>query len=810
MRLFKRRSSDPNPQLVSLSPLPDAANSTDQLQASFESPASSKSNDGVTTWGKKGNQTKQNNSSEFLSVNSGRRRHWSPLRIEVSNSMQESSTNKKVSRVDSIRHMFLRNEKRTETNSNQILNSELLPNDLKKIYEVYKETSSSKKNEDRHVKGRKRSKNIADTLELSEQQFLDYLLLMKPNTPEEFKALISELTGEEKRVVPNKMEVLSEEKPTHKHSRKFKAVKNLFSKLSSKSDDEGDTISLRAKRSVSSGSLTSLSEFLMNSKKALSLSEISSVLMPKPKIIKSDESGYGSDSTRMDSPRGSIKSQVSNLSGDSPSSISSADVDTTLTASPKTSDADKTFEETDFNLSVNSPYTKTYKVKDDTYGTRKSDSETEKTHSRSKLRLSLRSKRPKSDSTDTKSSNSKRRGENATDTTVSTECNLPKEPDISLTNKLSMEDLTKAFCDKLDKLSLQFNSTVAYPTATLQSYKNRSPLPTSLIDKEFKCVRLKLKENEFPGMIINPKYEIGPSPYIITDIVSGSIAEQNGNLWIGDEVVKINGTRLRGMPVMLATSLLTPVNGELEIIISRLTVLKTEEKMVDCLDKKFSNPYRSPLFSKYSNLERSTNYSASHSLTPTRTEIDSDKFFSSKSKIALSELQMQEPLQSLNKSSSNLESLNYDQEKPMTGMKKFSFTQEGHHRWNTSANNSITGTNTISVRHLIASFRKGPGMKSLGFSVVGGKDSPRGPMGVYVKTIFKQGQAAEDGILKEGDKILSINGTSFDGLTHREAISLFKNIKSGNIQLYIERRENHYHRHLDSLIPNSEMLSECK
>lgn len=441
--------------------------------------------------------------------------------------MQESSSNKKVSRVDSIRHMFLRNEKRSEINSNQILNSELLPNDLKKIYEVYKETSSSsKKNEDRHTKGRKRSKNIADTLELSEQQFLDYLLLMKPNTPEEFQALISELTGEEKRVVPNKMEVLSEEKPTHKHSRKFRAVKNLFSKLSSKSDDEGDTISLRAKRSVSSGSLTSLSEFLMNSKKALSLSEISSVLMPKSKIIKSDESGYGSDSTRMDSPRGSIKSQVSNLSGDSPSSISSADADTTLIASPKASDMDKTLEGIDVNLSVNSPYTKAYKVKCDTYGTRKPDTEIEKTHSRTKLRLSLRSKRPKSDRTDTISSNSKRRSDNNTDIIVTTECNSPKEPDINMANKLSMEDLTKAFCDKLDKLSLQFNSAVAYPTATLQSYKTRSTLPTSLIDKEFKCVRLKLKEGESPGMIINLKYEVGPSPYTITDIVSGSVAEQ--------------------------------------------------------------------------------------------------------------------------------------------------------------------------------------------------------------------------------------------------------------------------------------------
>jgi len=86
-------------------------------------------------------------------------------------------------------------------------------------------------------------------------------------------------------------------------------------------------------------------------------------------------------------------------------------------------------------------------------------------------------------------------------------------------------------------------------------------------------------------------------------------------------------------------------------------------------------------------------------------------------------------------------------------------------------------------------FEKGPGKKSLGFTIVGGTDSPKGPMGFYVKTILATGQAAEDGRLNEGDEIVCINGTLLQGLRHAQAIGLFKAIKCGNVTLQISRRQ---------------------
>uniref|UniRef100_A0A8C7BI73 Multiple PDZ domain protein n=1 Tax=Neovison vison TaxID=452646 RepID=A0A8C7BI73_NEOVI len=76
------------------------------------------------------------------------------------------------------------------------------------------------------------------------------------------------------------------------------------------------------------------------------------------------------------------------------------------------------------------------------------------------------------------------------------------------------------------------------------------------------------------------------------------------------------------------------------------------------------------------------------------------------------------------------------------------------------------------------------GPDGLGFSIVGGYGSPHGDLPIYVKTVFVKGAASEDGRLKRGDQIIAVNGQSLEGVTHEEAVAILKRTK-GTVTLMV-------------------------
>lgn len=114
----------------------------------------------------------------------------------------------------------------------------------------------------------------------------------------------------------------------------------------------------------------------------------------------------------------------------------------------------------------------------------------------------------------------------------------------------------------------------------------------------------------------------------------------------------------------------------------------------------------------------------------------------------------------------------------------------GHQQDAVSSSLSFTGLTSSSIFHddlgppqcKSITLERGP--EGLGFSIVGGYGSPHGDLPIYVKTVFAKGAASEDGRLKRGDQIIAVNGQSLEGVTHEEAVAILKRTK-GTVTLMV-------------------------
>ncbi|XP_029160164.1 uncharacterized protein LOC114932162 isoform X2 [Nylanderia fulva] len=268
----------------------------------------------------------------------------------------------------------------------------------------------------------------------------------------------------------------------------------------------------------------------------------------------------------------------------------------------------------------------------------------------------------------------------------------------------------------------------------------------TLVRRELKTMKLTMSHTMGLGISVERREAARPF-YVIAKMEPNGEAARSKQFRIGDEIVRICGRRIRGMSMAEARNALRSCVGTVELQVAR-EPKKIGDTWGDVLTRTRSDPD-----SWISRNQRTEFHPTSRASSPTNRTSDASAY------------------------------LDDTTGRKITGMKKFQIVKK-----RSAETRAVQRGSSLAMDLLTIILTKGA-PKKLGFSIVGGVDSNKGRMGIFVKDIMPDGQAAEEGTLRAGDEILAINGSSLDGLTHAKALQMFKNAKAGNLILHVARRD---------------------
>ncbi|KFV11867.1 Multiple PDZ domain protein, partial [Tauraco erythrolophus] len=256
---------------------------------------------------------------------------------------------------------------------------------------------------------------------------------------------------------------------------------------------------------------------------------------------------------------------------------------------------------------------------------------------------------------------------------------------------------------------------------------------------------------------------------IIHEVYEEGAASKDGRLWAGDQILEVNGIDLRNATHDEAINVLRQTPQKVRLTVYRDEAQYKEEDMYDVL-----------------NIELQKKPGKGLGLSIVGKRNDTGVFVSDivKGGIADMDGRLMQGDQILAVNGEDVRNANQEavaallkvlrKQKAVSASSAPEVFESGPKK-NTAAS-EIQGLRTVEIK-------KGPA-DSLGVSIAGGVGSPLGDVPIFIAMMHPNGVAAQTQKLRVGDRIVSICGTSTEGMTHSQAVSLLKNA-SGTIELQV-------------------------
>ncbi|KFW79069.1 Multiple PDZ domain protein, partial [Manacus vitellinus] len=263
---------------------------------------------------------------------------------------------------------------------------------------------------------------------------------------------------------------------------------------------------------------------------------------------------------------------------------------------------------------------------------------------------------------------------------------------------------------------------------------------------------------------------------IIHEVYEEGAASKDGRLWAGDQILEVNGFALRNTTHDEAINVLRQTPQKVRLTVYRDEAQYKEEDMYDVLNIELQKKPGKGLGLSIVGKRNDTGVFVSDIVKGGIADTDGrlmqgDQILTVNGEdVRNANQEAVAALLKVSEGSGSLSSFSF----PISGSSAPEVFESGLKK-NTTAS-EIQGLRTVEIK-------KSPA-DSLGVSIAGGVGSPLGDVPIFIAMMHPNGVAAQTQKLRVGDRIVSICGTSTEGMTHSQAVNILKNA-SGTIELQV-------------------------